>query len=74
MTDSKDLETICPLMSGIGADGAPSYIPCNPDRCMAAVNVRTGSGSRAWGCGLNKAIPKSLITDAYYNFISMSDY
>lgn len=74
MTDSKDLETICPLMSGVGADGAPSYLPCDPYRCMAAVNVRTSSGNRAWGCGLNKAIPKSLIVDPYYNFIRMADY
>lgn len=74
MKDSKKSDTICPFMSGVGADGAPSYLPCDPDRCMAAVNVRTSSGSRLWGCGLNKAIPKSLIIDPYYNFIRMADY
>lgn len=74
MTDSKDLVTICPLMSGVDADGAPSYLPCDPDRCMAAVNVRTSSGNRAWGCGLNNAIPKSSIIDPYFNFIRMADY
>lgn len=72
MENGKKPDTICPFMSGVGADGAPSYLPCDPDGCMAAVNVRTGSGSRAWGCGLNKAMPKSLMEDAYYNFISMA--
>lgn len=74
MKDSKKPETICPLMSGVSADGAPSYLPCDPDRCMAAVNVRTGSGNRMWGCGLNIAIPKSSIIDPYFNFIRMADY
>ena len=73
MENDKKPNTICPFMSGVDADGAPSYLPCDPDRCMAAVNVRTGSGNRAWGCGLNKAMPKSLMADAYYNFIGMPD-
>lgn len=73
MENVKKPDTICPLMSRVGADGAPSYLPCDPDRCMAAVSVRTSPGNMAWGCGLNKAIPKSLIIDAYYNFISMSN-
>lgn len=74
MENGKKPDTICPLMSGVDADGAPSYMPCDPDRCMASVNVRTSSGNRAWGCGLNKAIPKSSIIDPYFNFIRMADY
>lgn len=74
MENVKKPDTICPFMSGVGADGAPSYLPCDPNRCMAAVNVRTSSGNRVWVCGLNKAIPDSYIADPYCNFISRADY